>query len=425
MQGNFRRCGSLVLLSLGLLVVMLVAPTERRSSAAAVTFTKDIAPILYKSCAECHRAGEIAPMSLMSYQEVRPWAKSIKERIVEGSMPPWSADPKYGHWANDPRLSQKEIDTIVAWVNGGAPKGDDKDLPPAPKFAEGWTIGTPDAVVQMQEEYTVPADGTVPYLYFSMPTNFTEDKWVQAIEIRPGNRTVVHHVIAYAQDMNVKDTAPGGEGELRRGRVHLGGITPNKTGFTFEPGTAKLIKKGSNIVFQMHYTTNGVVSKDRTKIGFVFAKEPAKREVLTGNATNSRFVIPAGDGNYEVKASKTFDEDVLITSFMPHMHVRGKAFNYTAVYPDGRSEILLNVPKYDFNWQHTYIPKGPLVLPKGTRLDCVAYFDNSEKNKYNPDPSKAVRWGDQTWEEMMIGWYTYTRADAPTKPAAAASSTGQ
>jgi mono/diheme cytochrome c family protein len=305
MQGKFRRCGSLVMLSIGLLAVMLAVTAERRSSAAAVTFTKDVAPILYKSCAECHRAGEIAPMSLMSYQEVRPWAKSIRERIVEGSMPPWSADPKHGHWANDPRLSQKEIETIVAWVNAGAPKGDDKDLPPAPKFAEGWTIGTPDAVVQMQEEYTVPADGTVPYLYFSMPTNFTEDKWIQAMEIRPGNRSVVHHVIAYAQDVNVKDTAPGGEGELRRGRVHLGGITPNKTGFAFEPGTAKLIKKGSNIVFQMHYTTNGVASKDRTKIGFVFAKEPAKREVLTGNAMNTRFVIPAGDGNYEVKSSKT------------------------------------------------------------------------------------------------------------------------
>jgi mono/diheme cytochrome c family protein len=422
MQSTFRRSGLVVLLSLSL-VALMQATLGRQSTAASVTFTKDVAPILYKSCAECHRAGEIAPMSLMSYQEVRPWAKSIRERIVEGSMPPWSADPKHGHWANDPRLSQKEIDTIVAWVNGGAPKGEDKDLPPAPKFAEGWTIGAPDAVVQMQEEYTVPADGTVPYLYFSMPTNFTEDKWVQALEIRPGNRSVVHHVIAYAQDTNVKDTAAGGEGELRRGRVHLGGITPNKTGFTFEPGTAKLIRKGSNIVFQMHYTTNGTVMKDRTKIGFVFAKEPAKREVLTGNAMNTRFAIPAGDGNHEVKASKTFDEDVLITSFMPHMHVRGKAFTYTVTYPDGRSEILLNVPKYDFNWQHTYIPKQPIALPKGARLDCVAYFDNSEKNKYNPDPSKAVRWGDQTWEEMMIGWYTYTRAGAPA--ASAASSTGQ
>jgi mono/diheme cytochrome c family protein len=425
MKSAIRRVGIVALLSAGLVGTLLLATTGRQPSAATVTFTKDVAPILFKNCAECHRAGEIAPMSLLSYQEVRPWAKSIRERVLDGSMPPWSADPKVGHWANDPRLSQKEIDTLTAWASAGAPKGDDKDLPPAPKFAEGWTIGTPDAVVAMQDEYTVPADGTVPYLYFSMPTNFTEDKWVQAMEIRPGNRSVVHHVIAYSQDAGSQDTAAGGEGELRRGRVHLGGITPNKTGVTFAPGTAKLIKKGSNIVFQMHYTTNGVVTKDRTKIGFVFAKEPAKQEILTGNAINTRFAIPAGDGNAEVKASKTFDEAVLITSFMPHMHVRGKSFAYTAVYPDGRTEVLLNVPNYDFNWQHSYIPKEPIALPKGTRLDCVAYFDNSPKNKYNPDPTKVVRWGDQTWEEMMIGWYTYTRAEASAKTTASAASSTQ
>lgn len=420
MKSNFRRAGQIVLLAIGLTALATFAP---RSNAGQVTFTKEIAPILFKHCIECHRPGEIAPMSLLTYQETRPWAKSIRERVADRSMPPWSADPKYGHWANDPRLSQKEVDNIVAWVNAGAPKGDDKDMPPAPKFSEGWTIGTPDVVLQMPEEYTVPADGTVPYLYFSMPTGFTEDKWIQAMEIRPGNRTVVHHVIAYAQDAGVKDTAPGGEGELRRGRTHLGGITPNKTGVTFSPDTARLIKKGSNIVFQMHYTTNGQVTKDRTRIGFVFAKEPGKKMIITGNAMNTRFVIPAGEGNHEVKASKTMEEDVLITSFMPHMHVRGKAFRYTAVYPDGRSEILLNVPEYDFNWQHTYIPKEPIALPKGTRIDSVAYFDNSPKNKFNPDPTKAVRWGDQTWEEMMIGWFTYTRAGEPKH--AAASSTGQ
>lgn len=419
MKRNFRRhsqIGMLVVLAAG----MIFATATSKSNASTVTFTKNVAPILFKNCAECHRPGEIAPMSLMTYQEVRPWAKSIRERVVEGSMPPWSADPKYGHWANDPRLSKQEIDTIVEWVNAGAPKGEDKDLPPAPKFTQGWTIGTPDVVIEMPEEYTVPADGTVPYLYFSMPTGFTEDKWIQAMEIRPGNRTVVHHVIAYAQDAGNKDTNPGGEGEIRGGRVHLGGITPNKTGVVFAPGTARLIKKGSSIVFQMHYTTNGQVTKDRTKIAFVFAKEPAKKMVMTGNAINARFSIPAGDPNYEIKASKTFDEDVLITSFMPHMHVRGKSFAYTAVYPDGRSEILLNVPKYDFNWQHTYIPKEPIALPKGTRLDCVAYYDNSLNNKFNPDSTKVVRWGDQTWEEMMIGWYTYTRGTAPAN----ASSTG-
>jgi mono/diheme cytochrome c family protein len=398
--------------------MVMVAMAAKKSSTATVTFTKDIAPILYKNCVECHRTGEIAPMALVSYKEVRPWAKSIRERVVDKTMPPWSADPKYGHWANDPRLSEKEISTIVSWVEAGAPKGNDKDLPEMPQFPVGWTIGKPDAIISMPEEQTVPADGTVPYLYFTMPTNFTEDKWIQAMEIRPGNRSVVHHVIAYAQAANVKDTAAGGEGELRNGRVHLGGVTPNKTGMTFGDGMARLIKKGSNIVFQMHYTTNGTVSKDRTQIAFVFAKEPGKKELMTGNAINARFAIPAGDPNHEVKASKTFDEDVLITGFSPHMHVRGKDFIYTAVYPDGRSEILLNVPKFDFNWQHSYVPTKPIHLPKGTRLDCVAHFDNSEKNKFNPNPTQVVRWGDQTWEEMMIGWFTYIRADQAKNTAA-------
>jgi mono/diheme cytochrome c family protein len=423
MKRNIYQIGAL---TIGLAAVLMFGAAANKPATSKVTFTKDVAPILYKSCAECHRSGEIAPMSLLTYQETRPWAKSIRERVIQRQMPPWSADPKYGHWANDPRLSQQEIDTIVAWVDSGSPKGDDKDLPPLPKFTDGWTIGKPDVVLEMQEEYTVPADGTVPYLYFSMPTNFTEDKWIQAMEIRPGNRSVVHHVIAYAQDPGVKDSSPGGEGELRRGRTHLGGITPNKTGIHYGPDTARLIKKGSNIVFQMHYTTNGQVTKDRTKIGLVFAKGPGKKMLVTGNALNSRFVIPPGDPNHEVKSSKTFDEDVVITSFMPHMHVRGKSFTYTAVYPDGRSEVLLNVPKYDFNWQLTYIPKQPIALPKGTRLDCVAYFDNSVGNKFNPDPTKAVRWGDQTWEEMMIGWFTFTRAgEQPKATASAGSTSGQ
>ncbi|MFN0087733.1 MAG: thiol-disulfide isomerase [Blastocatellia bacterium] len=427
MKNSYRRKGWAAGLAISLMIIgVFLAATHQlsgsRAMAGQITFTKDVAPILFKNCTECHRQGEIAPMSLMSYAEVRPWAKSIRERVLDRSMPPWSADPKVGHWANDPRLSQQEIESITQWVAAGAPKGDDKDMPAAPKYSDGWTIGAPDAVIQMQEEYTVPADGTIPYLYYSMPTGFTEDKWIQAMEIRPGNRSVVHHVIAYAQDPNVKDSSPGGEGEIRRGRTHLGGITPNKTGAVFAPGTAKLIRKGSNIVFQMHYTTNGSVAKDRTKIGFIFAKEPARTEIFTGNAINTRFAIPPGDGSYEVKASKSFDQDVLITSFMPHMHVRGKAFTYTAVFPDGRTEVLLNVPKYDFNWQHSYIPKKPIALPKGARIDCVALFDNSEKNQYNPDPTRTVRWGDQTWEEMMIGWYTYVRAEAPAKGTASSGS---
>ena len=408
----------------GLFFLMMAAASASGPSGVNVTFTKDVAPILYNRCVECHRAGEIAPMSLVSYQEVRPWAKSIRQRVADRSMPPWSADPHYGKFSNDPSLSQKEIETIVGWVDAGAPKGDDKDLPPTPKFVQGWTIGKPDVVLAMQEEHAIPADGTIPYLYFTIPTGFKEDKWIQAMEIRPGNRGVVHHVIAFAQEPGAIRRG-NAAGEAQQGRGQLGGITPNKTGVVFAPGTARLIKAGSNIVFQMHYTTNGEATKDRTSIGLVFAKEPPVRTVVTGNALNARFVIPAGEANHEVRSSTTFKDDVHISSFMPHMHFRGKDFTYTAVYPDGHSEILLSVPKYDFNWQLTYVLEKPVALPKGTRLDCVAHFDNSTKNKYNPDPTKEVRWGDQTWEEMMIGWFGYTRDTEQRETAAVKQSSGK
>ncbi len=407
MKVSIRRVG---VIGSMLIPALLVVTGAQKASDKKVTFTKDVAPIFFKNCVECHRPGEMAPMSLMTYQDARPWSRSIREQVVKRAMPPWSANPEVGHWQNDPRLSKQEIDTIVAWVEAGAPKGEEKDLPPAPKFTEGWTIGQPDVVLEMPQEYSVPADGTIPYLYFSMPTNFTEDKWISAVEIRPSNRSVVHHVIAYAQDANVKDTAPGTEGEFRGGRVQLAGITPNKAGVIFGDGLAKLVKKGSSIVFQMHYTTNGQPGKDRTKIGLKFATGAVRNSLETGNALNAQFAIPANADNHEVKASRVFNEDVYINSFSPHMHVRGKSFRYTATYPDGRSEVLLDVPVYDFNWQHNYIPKAPIFIPKGTRLDCVAYYDNSTKNKFNPDPNNPVRWGDQTWEEMMIGWYTFVKA---------------
>jgi len=391
------------------LTALLIVGVSASGPKASSTFTKDVAPILFNRCIECHRAGEIAPMSLLTYQEVRPWAKSIRQRVVERSMPPWSADPHYGKFSNDASLSQKEIETIVSWVDAGAPKGDDKDMPTTPKFVQGWTIGKPDVVLAMQEEYSIPADGTVPYLYFTIPTGFKEDKWVQAMEIRPGNRGVVHHVIAFVQEAGASGRRGGAAGEAQQGRGQLGGITPNKTGVVYSPGTARLIKAGSSIVFQMHYTTNGEATKDRTSIGLIFTREPPTRTLVTGNALNARFVIPPGAAGHEVKSSTTFKEDVHLTSFMPHMHFRGKDFTYTAVYPDGNSEVLLSVPKYDFNWQLTYVLEKPLALPKGTRLDCVAHFDNSTANKFNPDPTKEVRWGDQTWEEMMIGWFSFTR----------------
>ena len=399
--------------SLALVPIALLGVRARGVADAEVTFAKDVAPILYEKCAECHRPGEIAPMSLLTYKDARPWARSIKDKVANRVMPPWLADPAYGHFSNDRRLSQKQIDTIVAWVDAGAPEGNQKDLPPLPRFTEGWTIGEPDAVVSLPEEIPVPAEGTIPYMYITVPTHFAEDKWVQAAEIRAGNRSVVHHVIVFVQEPDGKtdaavDSSAKGKTQAREGHGYkLVGFAPGEQPKNFPDGMAKLVKAGSNFIFQLHYTTNGQAAKDKSYVGLIFAKQPVRKNVETGTATNAKFVIPAGDSSYEVKSSWTAKEDVRILDLMPHMHFRGKDFTYTAVYPDGTSEVVLKVPHYDFNWQLVYNLNKPILLPKGSRLDCVAHFDNSASNKYNPDPTKEVRWGDQTWEEMMIGWFDY------------------
>jgi mono/diheme cytochrome c family protein len=379
--------------------IAIAAPAVAADSAP--TFTKDVAPIFYQHCAECHRPTMFAPMSLITYDAARPYARSIKQKVASKQMPPWGADPQYGTFRNDPRLSQKDIDTIVAWVDAGAPKGDDKDLPPAPQFAaEGWTIGKPDAVFTMEESYQIPASGTIEYLYFRVPTHLTEDKWIQAIEIKPGARSHVHHVIAFTQ--------PAGE-PLRPGAAlgptNIGGVTPNKPGVVFPEGVARLLRGNQDIVLQMHYTTNGTPATDKTEVGIIFAKEPPKKLAGGGFVLNPRFVIPANADNHEVRGMQVIARDTLVTSLTPHMHVRGKDMIYIAHYPDGTDETLLSVPKYDFNWQITYELAQPKVLPAGTKLEVIAHYDNSANNKYNPDPTKDVRWGDQTWEEMMIGFY--------------------
>ena len=401
--------------------VLLMLPTSHAvttdKAAKNVTFSKDVAPIFFKSCAECHRPGEIAPMSLLTYKDARPWAKAIREKVVERVMPPWHADPNHGQFLNDRRLSQQEIDTIVAWADGGAVEGNPKDLPPTPKFTEGWRIGNPDETFSIPEQ-PVPAEGVIKYQYFTVPTNFTEDKWITAAEIRSTGRSAVHHVIVFVMEPN----APGRQGEQRL----LGGTAPGEQPATFQPGYGKRIPAGSKLVFQMHYTPNGTATKDVTTIGLIYAKQPVKHAVFTRPVLQTKFAIPPGDPNYEVKSTYTFTEDSHITSFMPHMHLRGKDFEIKATYPDGTSKILLSVPKYDFNWQTYYVPKEPVAIPKGTKIDCTAHFDNSTKNRFNPDPAKEVRWGDQTWEEMMIGWLSYYYDNPqPQKPAEAATGAGQ
>jgi hypothetical protein len=418
--------GISLILVLVLAILVLNLRYSSINSAATVTFTKDVAPILYSNCATCHRPGEMAPMSLLTYKEIRPWAKSIRERVLSREMPPWYADPNHGEFANDSRLTERQIETIRAWVDGGAKEGDPKDLPPAPKFANtGWKFGEPDAVFSMTVDASIPSDGTIPYRYFAVPTNFTEDKYIQFAEIKRGEPSVLHHVIVSIREPGqaplpppgeiIRSESPDDERQRRERRGNnpdamLVGWAPGMSPLTLRPGNAKLVKKGSVLVFQMHYTANGKAANDRTSIGLWFAKDPVEKRVITrGIATDPRkLVIPAGDPNFESNSSLTFNQDVHIHMFMPHMHVRGKDFEYKLVYPDGKEKILLRVPKYDFNWQLTYFVKEPIAVPKGSRIDCLAHHDNSAENKFNPDPAKEVRWGDQTWEEMMIGWIDYT-----------------
>jgi hypothetical protein len=385
---------------LGFAILGLPGAAAAQNGSTPVTFTRDVAPIFYEHCVECHRPTMFAPMSLMSYDEARPWARSIRQRVAARTMPPWGADPAHGVFRNDPRLSEAELRTVLDWVDAGAPKGDEKDLPKAPVFVDGWTIGQPDVVFEMEQSFSVPASGEIPYQYMRVPTGLTEDKWIQAIEIRPGSRPHVHHVIAFTQ--------PAGEPVSQRGALgpgNIGGVTPNKPGVVFPPGIARLLRANSNIVLQMHYTTNGKEAVDRTTVGIIFAKEPPVKQQRGGFALNLRFAIPPGAPAHEVRATQTLKEDTLLTSLTPHMHVRGKDMTYIAHLPDGTSETLLAVPKYDFNWQITYQLAEPKRLPAGTRIEVIAHFDNSPGNKFNPDPTQEVRWGDQTWEEMMIGFW--------------------
>ncbi|HSB12737.1 MAG TPA: thiol-disulfide isomerase [Blastocatellia bacterium] len=458
---------------------LLVLSTTSANSGAKkeVTFNRDVAPILFANCAECHRTNDIAPMSLMSYKESRPWARSIKEKVINREMPPWSPDPKYGEFTNDHRLAQKDIDTIVAWVDQGAKEGDAKDLV-VPEFSstDGWRLGKPDAVFDIGQEFKVTPGMPDTIQNFIVPTNFKEDKWVTAAEILPGNRKVVHHVIAFIQTpamiaefqkgqgraralmqsevfyrdgtlLKVKADAPviddgcgapnGGSAFKRPSAseggdafgLFLAGYAPGKGIDVFPPGTAKKVPAGSMLVFQMHYSSYGGkfegAQGDKTRLGLHFASKPPERSLNTVGIQNHYFKLPPRDGNHLVTACFTFDADVHLTSYMPHMHLRGKDMKYDVVYPDGRTETLLSVPKFSFNWQTMYYLKKPVFLPKGTKMIVTAHFDNSDKNKYNPDPSKAIRWGDPTYEEMMIGWMEYY-VDSPSKtirPDAAA--TGQ
>jgi hypothetical protein len=406
---------------------------------AAPTFNHDVLPILQEHCQACHRPGEVAPMPFTTYTQTRPWAKAIREAVLLKKMPPWFAEPGYGPFSNDRSLAKREIDTLVQWSDSGAPEGaagapdgDAKNRPPPRLWLEGWNIPRPDAVLEMPHALPLAASGDIEYQYIVIPTGFSEDRWVQMAELRPGNRARVHHAVVYIREPGstwLRDAKPGvpyvPPGRTPRERL-LNGSTTSDILLVYSPGNvpetwprdlAKLIPAGSDLVFQMHYTANGRASSDQTRLGMVYAHEAPRRRVITLQIGDDRFVIPPEHANFRVAAWGTLPNDAALLSFFPHMHLRGRSFEYNLVQPGGRRRTLLRVNPYNFYWQLSYRLAQPLDLKAGTKLECVAYFDNSRGNPNNPDPEDAVRFGPQSWEEMMIGFFDVA-IDAQTgKPA--------
>jgi peroxiredoxin len=387
----------------GCLIARAVTPKTK----GAITYTKHVSRILQQHCQECHRPEQIGPMPLLTYDDAVAWSAMIHEVVSEKRMPPWHAEGMHGKFSNERGLSKDERDTLLGWIDGGLVKGEDSDLPAAREFPKGWRIGKPDAVFEMKEEAAVPAKAEQAYLryrYYTVDPGFTEDKWIQGAEARPGNRAVVHHIIVYILGPNQRRPAEGTDGI---GSGFLTAYAPGDMPSLCPPGAAKKIPKGSRLLFQMHYTPTEVEHKDRSSIGLIYAKEAPKYEVKTRAIANRFITLRPGEDDQKFALASTFWDDSIVCSLMPHMHLRGKAFEYHAVYPDGKKELLLRVPKYDFNWQSNYRLKEPLKLPAGAKIECTAWYDNSKNNPNNPDPSKWVRWGDQTFEEMMIGFVDY------------------
>jgi peroxiredoxin/mono/diheme cytochrome c family protein len=392
-----------------------IGRVQQPKADAKVTYANQISRIFQQRCVECHRQGEIGPFALTSYDEVVGWAETIAEVVRDERMPPWHADPKHGKFLNDRRLTSEEKKLIAQWVDDGAPSGDLKQVPKPRRFTTGWQLARePDAVVYMRERpYDVPSTGAVRYQYFIADPGFKEDKWIKVAEVLPDNRAVVHHVLVFASEGDLRRVAGGAGG-------FLVGYVPGLRPLPFPDGMAKRVPAGSKLVFQVHYTPNGSPQKDRTKVGFIFADpKDVKQEVMTISAASRALSIPPLADNHRVEATgRGQSADVLLLGLMPHMHVRGKSFFYEAVYPDGQRETILDVPHYDFNWQTSYRLAEPKPLPAGTRMHCIAHYDNSENNPSNPNPKATVRWGDQTWNEMMIGYFDIAVPRTPKSRAA-------
>ena len=428
-----------------------------------VTFNKDVAPIFFQHCVACHRPGNIAPMSLLSYKEARPWAAAIQEAVVLRKMPPWHADPNIGHFSNDARLSEREIGLIDTWAKSGAREGNPADLPPTPEFNQRWHI-KPDVVLPIPDAHLAKSSDADEYAYIFVATSFTEDKWVKAAEVMPGNSAVVHHAtVSVVSEERLKSVTPGqtrtskadkyrystgavlhirpevpieDDGCASPGGGALPGEHPKPGNFLaiylpghvpeiHPDGYAIKVPAGGVLQFQIHYhNRTGHDIADRTSIGLVFANPPIDHRIQQYEIWNNTFAIPPGDPNHRVTSCYTLDRDVLALAYTGHMHYRGKSIRTEAFFPDGSRDVLFSVPHYDFRWQETYMLKTPRLLPKGTRLVTTAYFDNSANNPLNPDASKQIRWGEPSDEEMMGFWLSFTDA-GPNNPDAGSSASSR
>lgn len=434
--------------------------------AGTPTFTTDVAPIIYRSCATCHRAGETAPMSLLSYKDARPWARAIKRAVTTRAMPPWPADRAHGKFRNDPSLSDEQIQIIAHWVDAGAPEGDPAALPPLPAFSEGWRGGEPDYVLEMPIDYPVPADGQLDILHFWVQVPFEDDRFLQALELRPGNPAVVHHarvdVVDLPEGLKVVDGRlvrldgspddgldangmPRNVFDAQNNNYHLISFVPGRGLERHPAGTAKRLEGGKWVRFELHYNPNGNVTTDRSKLGLWFAKGPVASEVYTrsvgqplsrsaatgaqifiegkelkdevgpdGRRKRARFPnIPPFVDNWEIVGVTHITEPITLIALSPHMHLRGKDLKWNITWPDGREETILSVPNYDYNWQLNFELATPLELPVGSKLTAIGHYDNSAKNRYNPAPDKEVYWSDQSWDEMFIPYIEFTKGGGP------------
>jgi hypothetical protein len=396
------------------------APSAGAEGSSPPSFYKDILPILQDHCQSCHRVDEVAPMPLVTYEQTKPWAKAMAHAVATKMMPPWFADPRYGHFSNDASLSSQQIATMVAWAEAGAPAGNAQDAPPPRQWTEGWNIPPPDLVVKMPKPVPIPAQGEIEYTYEIVPTHFAEDRWIQMSEFRPGSPAHVHHAVVYIRPPGSKwlrhapigkpFTASALNDPVERQEAHettsdlLLVYAPGSSPDEWPDGMAKFVPAGSDLVFQMHYTTNGSAAQDQTSIGLVFAKAKPKQKVITLQLNNHALIIPPGADDFRVEVQGTLPGDATLLSLFPHMHLRGKRFEYDIVHDDGSVEVLLRV-NYHFHWQLSYKLAEPRLLKAGTRLRAIAWYDNSTNNPHNPDPTKTVTWGDQTYDEMMVGFF--------------------